>query len=290
MTSHTKAAQQSSTTAPWQITPTQTIDVGGTTFAYRELGPRGATPLVMLHHFTAVLDDWDPRVMDGLAAERHVIAIDNRGVGGSGGKVPHTIAAMAADAAAVIRALGHERVDVLGFSLGGGVAQELTLGNPSLVRRLILTGTGVRGGGGLARMPLIVGSAYTKAFLSRADPRQFLFFPRTPEGKRAAGEYMERLAERTGDRVKPITGQARNAQLIAIREAGLGAPHDLTKITQPTLVANGDHDVMVASSQSRELAERIPDAKLIIYPDSGHGGIFQYHDQFVPAALAFLGE
>ena len=268
--------------------PTQTLDVGGISFAYRELGPRGGTPLVFLHHFTAVLDDWDPRVIDGVAAHRHVITFDNRGIGATGGKVPHTIAAMAVDATAFIRALGHDHVDLIGFSLGGAVAQQVTLTNPDLVRRLILTGTGHRGGGGLTKMPLIVGSAYTKAFLTRRDPRQFLFFNQNAVGKKAGSDYIARLHERTADRDKPISHQARIAQLAAIREAGLGEPDDLSKITQPTFVANGDNDVMVASSQSRALAERIPNAELTIYPDSGHGGIFQYHEQFVPAVLEFL--
>jgi pimeloyl-ACP methyl ester carboxylesterase len=276
------------TTTTWRTAPTRTVDVGGTPFAYRELGPQGGTPLVLLHHFTAVLDDWDPRVIDGIAAHRHVITFDNRGVGSTGGKVPHTIAAMAADAVAFIRALGHEHVDLLGFSLGGGVAQEIALSHPGLVRRLILTGTGIRGGGGLTKMPLIVGGAYTKAALTRLDPRHFLFFNRNAVGKRAATEYIARLQVRTTDRVKPVSHQARIAQLLAIREAGLGEPHDLGKISQPTLVANGDNDVMVASSQSRTLAERIPNATVTIYPDSGHGGIFQYHQQFVPAVLEFL--
>lgn len=276
------------TITAWKDTPTHTIDVGGTSFAYRQLGPRGGTPLVFLHHFTAVLDDWDPRVINPIAERRHVITFDNRGVGATGGKVPHTISAMAADAAAFIRALGHDHVDLLGFSLGGGVAQEVTLQHPDLVRRLILTGTGHRGGGGLTRMPLIVGGAYTKAALARQDPRQFLFFNRNAVGKRAGTDYIARLGERTADRDKPISHQAGIAQLAAIREAGLGQPHDLSQITQPTLVANGDNDVMVASSQSRTLAERIPNSKLVIYPDSGHGGIFQYHEQFVPEVLQFL--
>ena len=137
-------------------------------------------------------------------------------------------------------------------------------------------------------MPLIVGGAYTKAALTRLDPRHFLFFNRNAAGKRAATEYIARLQERTTDRDKPISHQARIAQLLAIREAGLGTPHDFSKITQPTFVANGDNDVMVASSQSRTLAQRIPNAQLTIYPDSGHGGIFQYHEQFVPAVLEFL--
>jgi pimeloyl-ACP methyl ester carboxylesterase len=268
--------------------PTRTIDVSGTPFAYREFGSPTGVPVILLHHFTAVLDDWDPRVIDGLAARRHVIAFDNRGVGASRGKVPHTIAAMAADATAFIRTLGHEHVDLIGFSLGGGVAQEVALTHPELVRRLILTGTGVRGGGGLTRMPLIVGGAYSKAALTRVDPRHFLFFNRNATGKRAASEYIARLHERTNDRDKPISHQARIAQLLAIRESGLGKPHDLSKITQPTFVANGDNDVMVASSQSNALAERIPNAKLTIYPDSGHGGIFQYHQEFVPSVLEFL--
>ena len=184
-------------------------------------------PLVFLHHFTAVLDDWDPRVIDGIAAKRHVIAFDNRGVGASGGSVPHTIDEMAADAVAFIRALGHDQVDLLGFSLGGGVAQVITLEHPELVRRVILAGTGPAGGGGIEKINRIAASAYTKAALTLRDPRHFLFFNRNPKGKRAATEYMARLKERTEDRDKRISMQARRAQLKAIRAAGLQAPHDL---------------------------------------------------------------
>ena len=268
--------------------PTRTISVDGTPFAYREFGPRTGVPLVLLHHFTAVLDDWDPRVIDGLAAERHVIAFDNRGVGASGGSVPHTIEEMATDAVAVIRALGYGQVDLLGFSLGGGVAQVIALEQPELVRRLILAGTGPVGGGGIEKINRIAASAYTKAALTLRDPRHFLFFNRNPKGKRAATEYMARLKERTEDRDKRISMQARQAQLKAIRAAGLQAPHDLGKIRQPVFVANGDNDVMVASSLSADLAKRIPNSKLTIYPDSGHGGVFQYHEEFVPAVLEFL--
>jgi len=282
-TSQPAAATTTSRTAPTRI-----IDVGGTPFAYRELGPRTGVPLVFLHHFTAVLDDWDPRVIDGIASKRHVIAFDNRGVGASGGSVPHTIDPMAADAVAFIRALGYDQVDLLGFSLGGGVAQVITLEHPELVRRVILAGTGPRGGGGIEKMPLIAANAYTRAALTLRDPRHFLFFNRSATGKRAATDYMARLKERTAERDKRISMQARLAQLKAIREAGLGTPHDLSKITQPVFVANGDNDVMVASSHSADLAARIPNAKLTIYPDSGHGGVFQYHREFVPAVLEFL--
>src|SRR3954463_1094326 len=229
--------QPTTATMTSRTAPTRTIDVGGTPFVYRELGPQGGVPLVFLHHFTAVLDDWDPRVIDGIAAKRHVIAFDNRGIGASGGSAPDTIDAMAADAIAFIRVLGHEQVDLLGFSLGGGIAQVITLEHPQLVRRVILAGTGPRGGGGIEKMPLIAASAYTKAALTLRDPRHFLFFNRNAPGKHAASEYMARLKERTADRDKRISMQARLAQLKAIREAGLGAPHDLSKITQPVFVA-----------------------------------------------------
>jgi pimeloyl-ACP methyl ester carboxylesterase len=280
--------QSTAATTTSRTARTRMINVDGTLFAYRELGPRAGVPLVFLHHFTAVLDDWDPRVIDGIAAKRHVIAFDNRGVGASGGSVPHTIDEMAADAVTFIRALGYDQVDLLGFSLGGGVAQVITLEHPELVRRVILAGTGPAGGGGIEKINRVAATAYTKAALTLRDPRHYLFFPRTRDGKHAATEYMARLKERTEDRDKRISLQARRAQLKAIRAAGLQAPHDLGKIRQPVFVANGDHDVMVASSHSADLARRIPNAKLTIYPDSGHGGVFQYHREFVPAVLEFL--
>ena len=275
-------------TVTWKDVPTRTVDVGGVEFAYRELGAGSDVPVIFLHHFTAVLDDWDPRVIDGIAAKRHVIAVDNRGIGASGGSVPHTIDEMATDAVAFIRALGYDQVDLLGFSLGGGVAQVIALERPELVRRIILAGTGPAGGGGIEKINRIAAAAYTKGALTLRDPRHYLFFNRNAKGKRAATEYMARLKERTADRDKRISLQARRAQLKAIRAAGLQAPHDLGKITRPVFVANGDNDVMVASSHSADLARRIPDAKLTIYPDSGHGGVFQYHREFVPAVLEFL--
>ncbi|NMO02741.1 alpha/beta hydrolase [Gordonia sp. TBRC 11910] len=275
-------------TLTWQAAPTKTIDVNGTSFSYREVGEPGGVPVVFLHHFTAVLDDWDPRVIDGLAARHHVIAFDNRGVGSSGSTVPGDIEQMGADARAFIKALGYDRVDLLGFSLGGAVAQMVALADPGLVRRMVLAGTGPRGGGGIWKMPFIVGSAYAKAFLTRQDPRNFLFFPRTAEGKKAAGEYFGRLAERTRDRDRPISAQARNAQLRAITAGGMHKPDDLSVITSPVFVANGDKDLMVSSDHSADLAARLPNSRLRIYPDSGHGGIFQYHREFVPEVLEFL--
>lgn len=261
----------------WRDAPNRTIEVDGVPFAYRELGSGSDIPVVFLHHLTAVLDDWDPRVVDGIAANHRVIAFDNRGVGASGGSVPPTVDQMGTDAIAFIRALGLDKVDLFGFSLGGGVAQMVALQAPELVRRMILAGTGPRGGGGIDKMAAIVGSAYAKAALTRSDPRNFLFFPRTPEGKKAATDYLGRLQERREGRDKKICHQARIAQIKAIRHAGQSQPDDLSLITHPVFVANGDHDVMVDSAHSADMARRLPNAQLTIYRDSGHGGVFQHH-------------
>ena len=208
----------------WRDTPTKTITIDGTPFAFRELGDTSGVPVVFLHHFTAVLDDWDPRIIDGIAARHHVIAFDNRGVGSTGSRVPNEIEQMGADAIAFIRALGYDEVDLFGFSLGGAVAQMVALQAPDLVRRMVLAGTGPRGGGGIWKMPFIVGGAYAKAFATRKDPRHFLFFPRNTEGKKAAKEYFDRLAEHTQDRSRPISRQAAVAQLRAITPAACTPP------------------------------------------------------------------
>jgi pimeloyl-ACP methyl ester carboxylesterase len=272
----------------WKDVPTRRIDVDGVPFVYRELGPSSGVPVAFLHHRMAVLDDWDPRVIDGIAAQRRVIAFDNRGVGGPGGLVPNTVEAMGRDAIAFIRALGYPQVDLLGFSLGGGVAQMVALQAPELVRQMILAGTGPKGGGGIEEINKVAALAYLKSALTWSDARNFLFFPRTPEGKPAAREYFAALKERSNDRDQPISLQARRAQLAAIKTAGLSEPDDLSRITQPVLVANGDHDLMVASRLSADMACRLPNARLTIYPDSEHGGVFQHHQAFVSEVLDFL--
>ncbi len=277
-------------TTLWKDAPTRTINVDGTPFAYRELGTGSGVPVVFLHHLMAVLDDWDPRVIDGIAAHHRVIAFDNRGVGATGSEVPPTLEQMGADAIAFIRALGLDKVDLLGFSVGGGVAQMVALQAPELVHRMILAGTGPRGGGGIDKMATIVGGAYLKSALTFSDARNFLFFPRTAEGKRAASDYFKRLKERTHDRDKKISMQARIAQLKAIRHAGQSEPDDLSVITAPVFVANGDHDLMVDSAHSADMARRLPNAQLKIYPNSGHGGVFQHHREFVSDALRFLAD
>jgi len=268
--------------------PTRVVTAGGVDFAYRELGKETGTPVIFFTHLAANLDNWDPRVVDGIAAKHHVITFDNRGIGASTGRVPDSVEGMADDVVSFIKALGFGTVDIFSFSLGGMVAQALIAEHPELVRKLILTGTGPAGGKGIDK---VAGTTYydiLRAALTRRDPKEFLFFNRNATGKRAAKAFVERLKERTADRDKPITVKAFQTQLKAIKRWGRSAPADLSKITQPTLIANGDHDRMVPSVLSDDLHRRIKDSELIIYPDSGHGGIFQYHREFVPVALEFL--
>lgn len=273
----------------YRTTPSRSVDAGGATYAFRELGPTGGVPVVFLNHLGATLDNWDPRVVDGFAEHHHVIAIDYRGVGSSTGRSRTSVEDMADDAAAAIRALGHQRVDVHGFSLGGMVAQAIALRHPALVRRLILTGTGPKGGVGIDKVTRVTLLDSARGALALKDPKTFLFFTRTATGKREAAAFLRRLKERTEDRDDTISVAAFRAQLKAIHTWGTQAPQDLSTITHPTLVANGDDDRMVPTSNSHDLARRIPGAELVIYPDAGHGGVFQFHADFVEQALRFLG-
>jgi pimeloyl-ACP methyl ester carboxylesterase len=275
-------------TATYKDAPTETIDIDGKRFAYRRLGADTGVPVIFLHHLGAVLDNWDPRVIDGIAARHRVIAFDNLGIGASGGSTPHSVAAMARDAVAFIRALGFDRVDLLGFSLGGFVAQVIAQKQPQLVRKLVLAGTGPAGGEGIDKVTPITIRAMVKGGLTLKDPKTYLFFTRTSNGKTAAREFLERLKERKDDRDKAISVIAFRAQLKAIHAWAKQQPSDLSTIQQPVLVANGDQDQMVPSSNSVNLAQRLPDARLKLYPDAGHGGIFQYHEEFVEEALDFL--
>jgi pimeloyl-ACP methyl ester carboxylesterase len=268
--------------------PARTVTAGGTTYAYRELGPKGGIPVVFFVHLAATLDNWDPRIIDPIAKGRHVIAFDNRGVGASTGRVPDSVEAMADDAYTFITALGFGKVDVFSFSLGGMVAQALVVRHPELVRKLVLTGTGPKGGKDIDK---VAGTTYRdmlRAALNRSDPKEFLFFNRNAAGKPAARAFVNRLKERTADRDAPIKVAAFQTQLKAIKKWGRSTPDDLSTITQPTLIANGDDDRMVPSVLSEDLHRRIKGSELIIYPDSGHGGIFQYHEKFAPVAVEFL--
>ena len=272
----------------YEHAPTETIDIGGTQFAYRQLGADTGVPVIFLNHLAAVLDNWDPRVIDGIAAKRRVIVFDNRGIGASGGSTPNSVEAMARDAIAFIRQLGFDQVDLLGFSLGGMVSQVIAQDQPQLVRKLILAGTGPAGGEGIDKVTPITLRAMARGAVTFKDPKTYLFFTRTPNGRKAAREFLERLKERTQDRDKAISPISFRAQLKAIHAWANQQPSDLSNIRQPALIANGDQDRMVPSSNSVELARRLPNARLKLYPDAGHGGVFQYHQEFVAEALDFL--
>jgi pimeloyl-ACP methyl ester carboxylesterase len=273
----------------WTNVPTRSISAGGIEFAYRELGSdHPGIPVVFLIHLAAVLDNWDPRVVDGFAAKHHVIAFDNRGVGASSGAPATSIEQMARDAITFIKAMGFARVDLFGFSMGGMIAQEIALMDPHLVRKMIIAGTGPAGGEGISTVSRVTYLDMLRGFLTRQDPKQFLFFTRTPDGVRAGRAFLARLKERSQNRDKEITVTALQAQLKALRRWGSKKPVDLSQIHQPVLVANGDSDRMVPSGNTHELARRLPNSDLIIYPDSGHGAVFQFYEDFVPKALAFL--
>ena len=285
--SHRQEAQNDAITS-YKNAPTRTVSAGGMDFAYRELGPKTGVPLVLVTHLAAILDNWDPRVVDGIAAKHPVITFDNRGVGASTGTTPKTIQAMATDAVTFIRALGLTQVDLLGFSMGGMIAQVIVQNEPQLVRKLILAGTGPAGGEGITNVTKLSHLDTARALLTLQDPKQFLFFTRTRNGRQAGKQFLARLKERTDNRDKAISLKSYFAQLAAIHSWGLERPQDLSGIHQPVLVANGESDRMVPTTNSLDLARRLPDSDLVIYPDAGHGGIFQFHEQFVAKALAFL--
>lgn len=274
--------------ADWTSVPTQTIVAGDTSLAYRHLGPDSGVPVVLLNHWGANLDNFDPPIVEGLAADRPVYALDYRGIGASGGTPPRTVVATAQDVIAAIRALGVGPVDLIGFSFGGFVAQQILLDSPDLVRRAILAGTGPAGGVGIERVGAVSWPLILKGIVTLRDPKTYLFFTASANGRRAAKAFLARLKLRTADRDKAVGLPPFLAQLAAIKAWGLQAPQPIETIRTPVLVANGDHDIMVPSENSRDLARRIPGAELVLYSDAGHGGIFQYHDAFLGKARAFL--
>jgi pimeloyl-ACP methyl ester carboxylesterase len=278
----------SGASSAYEHAPTEIIDVGGVEFAYRRLGPSTGVPVVFLTHLAAVLDNWDPRVVDGIAAKHRVIVFDNRGVGASSGSTPTTIEEMASDAVGFIRALGFDQVDLFGFSMGGMIAQVIAQQEPQLVRKMIIAGTGPAGGEGIDKVTRITYLDATRGLLTRQDPKQFLFFTRTLNGRRAGKEFLARLEERTNDRDKAISVGSFRAQLKAIHRWGKHKPADLSSIQQPVLVMNGESDRMVPSKNTVDLDRRLPNSQLVLYPDAGHGGVFQFHEDFVKRALEFL--
>lgn len=268
--------------------PTRFVEANGIKFAYRSYGKEGDIPVIYFNHLTANLDNCDPRIMDSIAAHRFLISFDYRGVGATTGVQGTSIADMAKDAIAFIHALGYQQVDIVAFSMGGFITQELLLIEPGLARKIILAGTGPRGGKGVSD---VVGLTYKdifKGIFSFRDPKFYLFFTQNKVGKTAARDFLKRLKERKENRDQKVKLSVLKKQLKAIADWGQADPADLGIFKHPVLVANGDHDRMVPTPNSYDLAKRFPNAELVIYPDSGHGGIFQYHEAFIKRALHFL--
>lgn len=280
-----------STIMIYQNVQTESIDVDGTKFFYRKLGENNSgIPIIFLNHLGATLDNCDPRIMDGIASKYQIIAFDNRGVGATEGTTPITIAEMAKDAINFIKASGYKKVDIIGFSMGAFIAQEILLQEPQLVRKVIMTGTGPAGGEGIKNVTKITYYDILRGYLTFRDPKFYLFFNQNKIGKKSAKEFLSRIKERTENRDKKMELKSFGNQLKAINAWGLQSAQDLSVIKQPVLVANGDNDRMVPSNNTIDLAKRLPNSELIIYKDAGHGGIFQYHEEFVKSALAFLAK
>ena len=272
--------------------PTRFLEAGKQRYAYRRFGAGSGLPLLCLQHFTGTLDNWDPAVTDPLASRREVILFESAGIGRSSGSVPNTISGMAAHALAFVDGLGIATCDVLGFSLGGMVAQQMALQRPSIFRRMVLVGTAPRGGEdimhlekpGLAKFlndPSLQGYAIL----------QKIFFASSEPSQAAGAAFIERLMQRSEDR-EPISGPAvAQAQMAAFREWEQVSGErfsDLKKIHHPTLVVNGVYDEMIPVSNSYWLSVHLPNAVLLTYPDSGHGSLFQFHESFTRQAAAFL--
>lgn len=269
--------------------PTKFVEANEIKFAYRSYGKLGDIPVIYFNHLTANLDNCDPRIMDAIAKERHIISFDYRGVGSTTGNQGESLADMAKDAIAFIHALGYKQVDIVAFSMGGFITQELLLVEPDLVRKIVLAGTGPRGGKGVSD---VVGLTYKdifKGIFTFRDPKFYLFFTQNKIGKLAAKDFLNRLKERTENRDKKVRLSVLKKQLKAIKDWGNAMPADLSVFKHPVLVANGDNDRMVPTPNSYDLAKRFPNAEpVIIYPNSGHGGVFQYHEEFLKKAIPFL--
>ena len=274
-----------------QTAPTQFVYGNNIHFAYRRFGEPSGVPLVFNMHFTGTIDHWDPAVTDGLAKEREVILFDNAGVSSSSGEVPTTIEEMGANAIAFIKALGLKQVDVLGFSIGGLVAQEIALQASDLVRRLVLVGTGPRSGEsmdtGTQEGQRIFGANYEQP----DDLWLSVFFTPSLASQATGREFLKRFRLRTKDRDPEVNDKVVPAQRAAIAKWGAKRerPYDyLQAIQQPTLVVNGSNDVIIYTINSYILQQNLPNAQLIIYPDSAHGSQYQYPELFVRHVSMFL--
>ena len=276
-----------------QTAPTQFVDAAGIRFAYRRFGKAGGVQLVFNQHFTGTMDHWDPAVTDGLAKDREVILFNNAGVSSSSGEVPTTFEEMGANAIAFIKALGLKQVDVLGFSIGGMVAQEITLQAPDLVRRLVLVGTGPRGGQNMATLTPEAQQIFGATYKVPEELWLKVHFTDSEASQAAGREFLKRFRRRTENRDPEVSEKVAPAQIEAIEKWGVqreGSYGYLKTIRQPTLVVNGDHDVIVYSINSWILQQNMPNAQLIIYPDANHGSQYQYPARFVRHVSMFLSE
>ena len=272
--------------------PTQYAEGGGTRFAYRRFGIPGRPPLVFFQHFMGTLDDHDPALSDAFATDREVILFDNTGVASSTGTVPDTIEAMARDAITFTDALGLTTIDIVAHSMGGLVAQEVTLARPDLVRRLVLVGTGPRGGEGIGALPAWVAELFTRKYEQQEDMWLPILFAPTQSSQAAGRAYVERILTRA-DRDTPVSGQSIAAQSAAL--AAYGAAKDpsyahLKGLGLPVLVVNGSDDIVIPTINSYILQQFLPNAELILYPDANHGSHFQYPGLFARHTRMFLDE
>lgn len=272
-------------------TPNLTIAApNGTTYAYRRFGRKGTVPVVFLQHFRGNLDNWDPAFIDALAAEREVILVDYAGVSSSTGLPADTVAETARQVIAFTDAIGLTRTDLLGFSLGGFVAQEVALNRPALVRRLVLAGTGPQGGPGMGWRQDIANHA--RADNPGGEDLLYIFFAHTETSQAKGVEFLGRFLQRAEGRDTASSLAARDAQYDAITDWSLpdhGALRRLTGIKTPTLIIQGDNDLMIPTRLSHLMAGLIPDATLRIYPDAAHASLFQYPQEAAADVNTFLG-
>jgi pimeloyl-ACP methyl ester carboxylesterase len=287
---HAARNKGSTVMATYSSLPNRLVSaVNGIDYAYRDAGD-GPVPLVLLQHFRGNLDIWDPALVDALTSTRRVVAFDNAGVGGSAGTTPHVIDQMAHDAIAFLAAMEVGQADILGFSIGSFVAQEIALIRPDLVRRLILASSAPRGAAGMhGWAPEVIGA------VGRPEPNPDgyleVFFARSPSSQQAGRDVLRRIYTRTEDRDKPTTWATREAQYDAVCAWGIPDNSQLQRlsgISQPVFVANGDRDPMILPHYSYLIAGLIPQATVKIYPDSAHGFLFQHHAEFAADVEAFL--
>jgi pimeloyl-ACP methyl ester carboxylesterase len=270
-----------------ETAPTRFVETEGIRFAYRRFGRSGGPPLLFLQHFKANMDGWDPFVTNGLALDHDIILFDNAGVGSSGGDTPNTVLEMARQVFGFCRALGLKEIDAVGFSVGGMIVQQLAHDHPEMLRRIILLGTGPRGGEGMTFTEL--------SAEEHADPVRFLldaFFAPTETSQAALKAFLERLQWRRDDRDLPVSGKSAEGQLNAIREWGTIPSSNryamLEKIEQKTLIIHGNKDIVVQPVNALILAERLPDAQLVLYPDSSHGAQYQHASLFLKEVNLFF--